>query len=610
MTTDSSELDERLGQLGVHLDEERRIRRSEAMSPSPGASATRRTDVAGPAPDGPGSGRRRSLTPWVLSAAAVIVIAIGGLSVSLWPDEAPTALEASTENEASNKDNEPDAEPAPPGSSAPVDDADRDPVDGPSLSGFMATLVTGIDPVGGPLVFVGEVGQGPSRVAADYLSERMPDLSVDVVEVETNTADRLLESGDPLVTLTLVRWSYPRPDGEAAGSVVVRADQQRIGVVAATTDGVQVEEIERLLDRLRVVVNESGDDLLVADVTTLDGEVVAGAPFPDGLEAAGQPAIGTAGTTETDRLEITMEVEPIPVVVRLQHLGGTWLTVTEFGVDAVGFEASCGANPPVAIDVGEWLEPLQDGPAPRSRRPVLVNQGVWHHRGEQASIEIRWPADPDMTARLSGDSLPEGEMSQFGPPPLSGGYDPSSAEEATTHQLASVDSSTTDPCAIVQISTLGQAAVVDWWSTAISGQWSFGLPLSIAELDPLAGPLGLDPDQADADADDELVVDSVVVAERPVVAATGSCDGLPDDPPREGRVSGSAALSGPAAALAVFVAEPVGDPPLPDGGYTELASNGDVIGYVHGPIDDPAVVIEVERSGEVWTVVGWSAAPC
>jgi hypothetical protein len=169
-----------------------------------------------------------------------------------------------------------------------------------------------------------------------------------------------------------------------------------------------------------------------------------------------------------------------------------------------------------------------------------------------------------------------------------------------------------EPCDLLQLSVLGDPDTVEWWTTALSREWSAGLALSVADLDPATNPSSATGEVEST----ELVVaaiEDVAPADLPRVAATGSCDGLPDDPPRAG--PGPDVGFGTAReALAGFVADEgrAQDPPLPDVGYTEYWSTGgdDARSYVHGFDDTTVVVIDVERIDGSWQVARWEAAPC
>jgi len=92
-----------------------------------------------------------------------------------------------------------------------------------------------------------------------------------------------------------------------------------------------------------------------------------------------------------------------------------------------------------------------------------------------------------------------------------------------------------------------------------------------------------------------------------MVPLTGGCDGLPDDPPRRGQGPG-VTFDTPIEALADFLrGTTIDDRPLPTGGYTEVEIDGITLSYVIAG-DDPIVVVDALRTGEGWTIEGWSAA--
>jgi hypothetical protein len=95
-----------------------------------------------------------------------------------------------------------------------------------------------------------------------------------------------------------------------------------------------------------------------------------------------------------------------------------------------------------------------------------------------------------------------------------------------------------------------------------------------------------------------------------IVAVTGSCDGLPDAPPRAG--SGTGVVSHLASAAGRFAGgDGVDDGSAPSTtGYTEVAIDESTISYVFPGDRTPIVVIDATRTSGGWTVERWSAAPC
>ncbi|MEM9562443.1 MAG: hypothetical protein AAGA93_07510 [Actinomycetota bacterium] len=566
----------------------------------PDASDGSRTDATparGRGPERRTARRRTVLVGATVASVAVVAVVAGVIAALVSVDgERPTLTAAGTGGEPSTGSGSPatdtgdDATTATPPPTTP-------PLPDPTLDEVLAGLPERIDVRRGSLVFT-DPGLGTvDQVVDAYLADRLPDLPVEVRRIE----------GDG--RLTLFRWSVEAANVSVRGSVVTRYGDFVPGVVAATTDGVTMT-VDRRLDVVtaEVVVTDPRsfvDAMAVADVLDIGGAPVAGAPVPDGLGPSGQRPFGTAGSIG-DGPAIEVPVGPQAIIVRAQHVGGTLLSLIEYPIESVGFAAACGATPPVTIAVGDLLEPIADGPAPGSDRSALANQSVWHHAGPGASVEIRWPADPTLVGRLGPDDVGDGGSIGFVDSP-----DGASDTAWSSHVIGSI-SGAAGECGLVEITAIGDRTTVDWWGGALSAMWSFGLPLDISELDPALGPEGIggdDPGSDDGGA--ELVVDTIRADAAPLVAEAGSCDGLPDAPPRRGGATDTI-WDAPTSALVTTIdaANAENDPPLPATGYTEVVIDDDTISYVIGTPTDPTVVVNVERSGVGWRLAGWEASPC
>ncbi|MGH1490331.1 MAG: hypothetical protein ACRBK7_13235 [Acidimicrobiales bacterium] len=613
--TDQDELERRLSRLGEHLEAERLARATDALTgpgSSPAAGSIAAKDATPPRPHGASdlgtSGRPLRLR---LVAAAVGVAALTGLGYFFVVGDSSETSAVNTVDTVNAEDTvntedtvnedavteESDGgvtvgtAPSGDGAGAQASDSESDSavaVPVPDLADIMVNLPAQVDLDGGAMVYVGEEGMSPEKIAEAYLGDRLPELPVSV---------RAVESDD---NLTLLRWQTG-PETElfdsAAGSVVVRNDLVYLpGVVLATTDGVAVTSAVRSDTALMVAAEAVGDlpdpadessGMFTAEVVTTAGDLVTGST-PGNVVQVDMPDDGA-----------------VAALVRISHQGGTRVSITEFALDPVGFAEPCGSNPPVSIDVGRLLGALTEGPAPLSERDALVNQRVWHHPGEAAFIEIRWPADPAISSRLTPDDVDSADVISFqtyGDPQLV----PDSAI-----MLALVGQSAVDPCAVVQISVYGDPAAVEWWGTALSGQWSFGFPLSIADLDPIESPYENDGGrESDAGSDGSLIVATEVVSDPPAVLERGSCDGLPDAPPKTGLGLGTISESAPEALLAFVAEESSVDPPLPVSGYTEFPIGEDHITYAVVDGDRAIVVVEVSAVDGGWIVEEWSAAAC
>ena len=542
------------------------------------------------------SGRRW----WRPSAIAAVVAILAGLGLNygLTRDGSPETSTVETSTSPAG----PPTEAEPPVTTGP--DQSDDVVPGrPSDAeprGFdetVAALPAGVNLIDGPLVYAGQAGSTADQITRDYLNDRMPFLQYALSESER---------AGPLV---VYRWSN-RLDGEKAGftgSVIVRDDLFVPGVVAATTDQIDTRRVQRTIQSVSALVIDSDINLLVADVFNVRGEILPGSANPDGFNGGSQPIFGTAGHTETDLLEFEMATSPIPVVVRIQHVGGTMLSISEFALEAVGFVDECGNQPPIRINVGDLLSQQQAGTSPHATNTLLTNQSAWHYPGDSASIEILWPANPTLTSRVAPETFEESHSLGFtAPTNPTDGTSPADPGPAR-HVVLFLGGSAADPCSLVQVNVYGDDDVVEWWTTAISGEWGFGLPLSIADLDPAIGPNGTG---AEPPSPAELIVAFMQAAERPTVAATGSCDGLPDAPPRTGPGLDTITIE-PSEALALFLATtPSPDLLLPPNGYTEVVIDDTTISYMISYDDDPFVVIDLSDNGNGWSVEGWTAAAC
>ncbi len=550
-----------------------------------------------------------------LCVAATLLLIMGGLLFVANRDEASTAAgtgqRIATEPDVV-EDEEPPEGGLPDGDISGEDIVDRETADGEAVDDststieeFLALFPEAVDVESGSAAYTDYRESTAEGQVASYLNQRLPDLPHSARQV------------DAVGPLTLFRWSVSQADIDQSGSVLVRRRESRFdssfSVVAATTDGIELVEAERSLDGMRVVLTDTRTEDLVVDVTTSQGVPIPSSPNPDGIGPADAPLLGTAGSTDGDRFELELAAGPQLVVVRAQNVGGTMLNILEFALDPIGFSEPCGTEAPLTVAVGSLLGPLAVGPSPQAVTAPLTNQQVWHYPGADASIELRWPVDPALIGRTDLTSLGDADVLSFPRSTLGPDGD---------HVLAILSPSSTqsiveDPCAILQFSVLGDPAAGEWWSSALSGQLSFGLPLSIAELDPAVGPLGDGSgsgESEDSGSDDSGGQDRVSgtqeATEAPRLPATGSCDGLPNDPPRSG-VASQPVVADPAQALAAFVDGPgqAMDPPLGVSGYTALLIDDDNISYVYPP-DNPVVVVNVEQTADGWQVTTWEAAPC
>lgn len=433
-----------------------------------------------------------------------------------------------------------------------------------------------------------------------YLDSRLPDL------LQMSPSGIAIEVIEESPTVTAHHVVFAVDDRWVGHVVITRRTAHGVEVVAAIADSVDVTGLQRDTEAIRGAISSSGADLLAADLLDPDGVPVPGSPFPDGV-TGNEPIFGTAGSTRAtvpgaDRsmLELDVPISPTaaaPVTVRLRHVGGTWLSITEFALRPPSLDSLCSSDePPHDIGLGEWFGGRQTGPAPGSLWPVLEGQLRHHAEGDFGTIEMLWPPSPEWFAQI------EREV------------------EARSHSVWRTDGNQTfdvaigtgnDPCAWTQLVLTGDPTVMGWFADAITGIWGvLETTPDLGMLDPadLASVSG-DGDTSEPDARG-LVIGEVESSGGLVpIPATGSCDGAPDAPPQGGPVD---RVVGPTAeaALAAFLATRPGDPSLMTSGYTKVTSGGTTIGFVIEGPTFPITTVQVEEIDGEWAVTRWEAAAC
>ncbi len=445
-----------------------------------------------------------------------------------------------------------------------------------NLAGLTSLLPSSVDLLEGPPVLGGPPNMDAPSLALAYLEQRLPGLSASIKQI------------DLVDTLTLFRWQAAGVP-EATGYIVVRIRPSDAGVVASFTDQIDGSHIERTVDGLQGTITSTGADEFAVEIvpfqdarySPLASVTVASLAGPGSSDLV--RSVG--GRVELDRLE-----SPRPLNIRIVELEDTPLAITEMVVGVVGFSEPCGVEPPITIEIGDLLQPLQTMPE------QLPNQLRWLFQGEDASLEIRWPADPTLTTRFRlplDDSAPVSIINQK---TTAQGADSQIIVNEVVLVLANEPA---NPCSMVQINVSGSERLSDAWSSALTYQWQFEFGLNVAEVE-------VDPGPSSGEVD-ELIVGSTSQGPRPTVPF-GACDGLPNDPPRQG-VGNNTSHPTPEQALANFIEnQPELDPPLPTTGYYQVEIDDLNSAYVYNP-DQPVVVISI-ASGEGWSVVSWEASPC
>ena len=261
---------------------------------------------------------------------------------------------------------------------------------------------------------------------------------------------------------------------------------------------------------------------------------------------------------------------------------------------------------PVLVDVGSFAGPIGDGPADPAAAP-LGNQRIWHHDGDEVDLEVLWPVTPAVVAAHDDLTfLAEEGVSIIDSYVLMEGE--SLPEEMQASTVVVVGQDLTDPCATAEIRVTGKAVVVDQWMNALSFQGSHGMPLSVADVEPVEQN---NPTTGPAFEETTELVGAVVEFEStPTIPETGSCDGLPDAPPQTGPgIDG--VFPTPVEALDAFIGTgPHGDPPISSTGYSEIVVDGETVAFAMLWDDVAYTVVRVAQDAGGWTVDGWTGAAC
>ncbi|MEM7342020.1 MAG: hypothetical protein AAF467_25485 [Actinomycetota bacterium] len=175
-------------------------------------------------------------------------------------------------------------------------------------------------------------GDEAATAAADYLADRLPDLAA--------TPDGLvIEEVETVDGHAVFSWSYDIADVSTTGWVYLLEAEGSWWVVAAVSDGVDARRVAYDLRRVTGLITATGDNALVVDLVDID----TGEPFQPATGDTVDPGpsgrqLGTAGRSERLDGEETIDIDT-PVAreqfaIRIQAVGGTALTITEFTVSA------------------------------------------------------------------------------------------------------------------------------------------------------------------------------------------------------------------------------------------------------------------------------------
>lgn len=243
-----------------------------------------------------------------------------------------------------------------------------------------AVLPSTFDPTTAPFIFS---APGDAEVVTDaYLRARFPDYPAPGVVAGPVTSD-----GRRAVATWTLTGESSAPYG---GTILLRSDNGAWGVVAATTDGVDLSGVTFDGRRVQGRITYSGVDLLAVDVTDLADEPVEGAPRPNGYPGANY-RYGTAGDSDTGSLDLDLAVTDEAVIVRAQHVGGTLLSIAEIAMVA----------------------PHLDGPAPGSGFVVWPNEATTADRTSATAAASSFATE--VIGRTPTTVTPDSEAAPDGP---------------------------------------------------------------------------------------------------------------------------------------------------------------------------------------------------
>jgi hypothetical protein len=171
---------------------------------------------------------------------------------------------------------------------------------------------------------------------------------------------------------------------------------------------------------------------------------------------------------------------------------------------------------------------------------------------------------------------------------------------------------------IFVISDLGDAGIESAEALDASGH-RIVVEDFLSQWEALVASLDLSPASAFPDAVEgasELVIGSVYVAELPEVLVCGGGPlGGTAVPQQGGTVSSIGEYPTPVEALAVFLSQGIGNPPIATAGYLELIEPDGAITFgknisTPGPDNTFVTLISIEPAGVGWTVSAWEASGC
>jgi hypothetical protein len=156
----------------------------------------------------------------------------------------------------------------------------------------------------------------PAAVATAYMKDRFPDFPAPGIKIG-RVATRAHRAS--------IEWGSI--DG-IVGQLFLRQTDGRWGVMAATTDGVDLSGLRVAGDRLQGRIVSTNVNSVAADVLHRDGTPVAAAPRPEGMPGAAY-RFATAGGPATGTLELDVALDGPSPILRVSLVGGTLLSISE-----------------------------------------------------------------------------------------------------------------------------------------------------------------------------------------------------------------------------------------------------------------------------------------
>ena len=392
---------------------------------------------------------------------------------------------------------------------------------------------------------------GAGTLAEEYLADRLPDLmsargGLTISEVETVDG------------ASVFHWQFVRDDVDTAGYLYLRRFDGAWWLIAAVSEGVDAHRMSRDSQGLQGLVSSTFDEPMVVDLIDIE----TGDPFDPSTGELLPPGptgrrLGTL--VDVPRIPVGQAVEiDTPVgrqqyAIRIQAVGGTALTVTEFVLDEEVVETSLTLFvDPARIDQVVAVLEADGQIAAYQKRSAANTRAEYYSRFSNAAEVVKiW----DDAAEIESISL----------------------------ALATVDERDVVIGELLQID--GVLAVVSTPTQADDGP------------------------EAEAAAD-RLVIETRSVPFRPTAIECEAPIGIETPPNRVFEVADALPALTPEDALARYLQEAADPPPWPSG-YVQLESPDGSVAF--GFADQPERylgIVRVAESESGWAVTDWEIVGC